>query len=127
MKRENISGGSVIEEKVSYSRVVVAGDFIFVSGTTGFDYGTMEIDDHIEIQTEQCFQNISEALAKANPTLKDVVKVLYIVPEVSKFEKCWPVIDKYLGDVRPAAIMISAALLDSRMKIEIEVTDIKAV
>jgi enamine deaminase RidA (YjgF/YER057c/UK114 family) len=54
--------------------------------------------------------------------LADIVRVRYILPETADFEPCWPVLRRYLGDVRPAATMIRAGLLDSRMKIEIEVT-----
>lgn len=120
--RKTISSGSTFEAEIGYSRAVVDGDWVFVSGTTGFDYRTMTISDSIEEQTEQCFKNILEALGQAGAGLRDVVRVRYIVPVASEFEKTWPVLRRYFGDVRPAATMISAGLADSRMKIEIEVT-----
>lgn len=120
--RKLISSGSTFEAEIGYSRAVVEGDWIFVSGTTGFDYQSMTIADSIEAQTEQSFRNILEALAKAGAGLRDVVRVRYIVPVASDFEKTWPVLRRYFGDVRPAATMISAGLADPRMKIEIEVT-----
>jgi enamine deaminase RidA (YjgF/YER057c/UK114 family) len=119
------SSGSSFEKQIGYSRAVAAGDWIFVSGTTGFDYATMSIADDLIDQTEQCFRNIEAALRQANSSLKDVVRVTYVLPNGSEFEKCWPVLRKYFGDVRPSAMMISAGLADPRMKIEIEVTALK--
>jgi enamine deaminase RidA (YjgF/YER057c/UK114 family) len=122
MSRKLISSGSPFEERIGYSRAVVDGDWIFVSGTTGFDYSTMRISDSILEQAEQCFKNIDAALSQAGSSLEDVVRVTYIVPNAVDFEQCWPVLRKYFGEVRPAATMISAGLADPRMKIEIEVT-----
>ena len=125
MKRKLISSGSSFEKDYGYSRAVVKGDWIFVSGTTGFDYETMTISDDIVSQVEQCFKNIDLALKQADSNLNDVVRVLYILPDASEFELCRPVIKQYLGDIRPAATMISAGLADSRMKIEIQVTAVR--
>jgi enamine deaminase RidA (YjgF/YER057c/UK114 family) len=125
MNRKLISSGSKFEAEIGYSRAVVAGDWIFVSGTTGFDYSTMSIADGLLEQTEQCLKNIDSALRQAGSSLKDVVRVTYVLPNGSEFEQCWPVLRKYFGEVRPAAMMISAGLADSRMKIEIEVTALK--
>ena len=125
MTKRLFSSGSSFENQIGYSRAVVAGDWIFVSGTTGFDYATMSIADDLIAQTEQCFKNIEAALRQANSSLKDVVRVTYVLPNGSDFEKCWPVLRKYFGDVRPSAMMISAGLADPRMKIEIEVTALK--
>ncbi|MFS9668936.1 RidA family protein, partial [Klebsiella pneumoniae] len=93
-----------------------------VSGTTGFDYATMTIADDVAAQAEQCLRNIQAALAQAGASLKDVVRVTYVLPAGQQFRDCWPVLRRYFGDVRPAATMISAQLLDPRMRIEIEVT-----
>lgn len=125
MTRRLFSSGSSFENQIGYSRAVAAGDWIFVSGTTGFDYATMSIADDLIDQTEQCFKNIEAALRQADSNLKDVVRVTYVLPNGSEFEKCWPVLRKYFGDVRPSAMMISAGLADPRMKIEIEVTALK--
>ncbi|MBX3643683.1 MAG: RidA family protein [Rubrivivax sp.] len=122
MTRRLISSGSPFEEQIGYSRAVVDGDWIFVSGTTGFDYATMSITDDIAAQTGQCLRNIDAALREAGATLADVVRVLYIVPQAAEFERCWPVLRQHFGQVRPAATMISAQLLDPRMRIEIQVT-----
>ena len=98
------------------------GDWIFVSGTTGFDYVTMTLPDGLLEQAEQCFRNIEAALAQAGATLADVVRVHYILPNAAEFAECWPVLRRYFGEIRPAATMYSAALADPRMRIEIEVT-----
>jgi enamine deaminase RidA (YjgF/YER057c/UK114 family) len=125
MKRQWISSGSVFEEQIGYSRAVVAGDWVFVSGTTGFDYATMTISDDVATQAEQCLQNIAKALAQAACTLDDVVRVNYVLPNGADFEACWPLLRKYFGKAKPAAMVITAGLLDPRMKIEIEVTALK--
>lgn len=125
MKRKRISSGSSFEQEIGYSRAIVDGNWVFVSGTTGFDYKTMTIDPAIEKQTEQCLENIKAALKEANAQLSDTVRVLYILPDTSEFEKTWPVLRKYFGEIKPAATMFSAGLADSRMKIEIEVTALK--
>lgn len=125
MKRKLISSGSAFEDQIGYSRAVVVGDMIFVSGTTGYDYDTMTISDDIVEQTEQCIRNIDTALHEADSSLVDVVRVTYILPVAKEFEKCWPVLKKYFGGIKPAATMISAGLADDKMKIEIEVTAVK--
>lgn len=122
MNRQLISSGSSFERETGYSRAVVEGDWVFVSGTTGFDYSTMTISDDIVEQVEQCFKNIDAALKEAGCTIKDIVRVRYILPVREDFEPCFPVLRKYLGEVRPAATMIVAGLVDPRMRIEIEVT-----
>jgi enamine deaminase RidA (YjgF/YER057c/UK114 family) len=120
--RKLFSSGSTFEKEIGYSRAVVDGDWVFVSGTTGFDYSTMTIPESIVEQTEQCMRNIAQALEQAGASLADVVRVTYVVPKAEEFELTWPVLRKYFGEVRPAAMMISAGLADPRMKIEIEVT-----
>ncbi|MFY9317029.1 MAG: RidA family protein [Burkholderiales bacterium] len=123
--RKRITSGSTFEAQIGYSRAVAQGDWVFVSGTTGFDYSKMTIADDVVAQAEQCFRNIESALQQAGASLADVVRVHYILPDAAEFEKCWPVTRKYLGEVRPAATMFSAALADPRIKIEIEVTALK--
>jgi len=120
--RHLISSGSKFESEIGYSRAVVDGDWVFVSGTTGFDYATMTIAADIVSQAEQCMQNIGAALSEADARFEDVVRVRYILPRAEDFEACWPVLRKYLGQVRPAATMMRAGLIDPRVKIEIEVT-----
>ena len=122
MARRLISSGSKFEKEIGYSRAVVVGEWIFVSGTTGFNYQTMTISEDIAAQAEQCLANIDSALREAGSSLRDVVRVNYVLPDGKAFEKCWPVLKKYFGESRPAAMMIEAGLLDPRMKIEIEVT-----
>lgn len=122
MARQWISSGSRFEQEIGYSRAVVDGDWVFVSGTTGFDYATMRIAEDAAAQCEQCLQNIAAALGQAGATMGDVVRVTYVLPDRRDFEPCWPVLRRWFGEARPAAMMIQAGLLDPRMKIEIEVT-----
>jgi enamine deaminase RidA (YjgF/YER057c/UK114 family) len=120
--RRLISSGSTFEAEIGYSRAVVDGEWVFVSGTTGFDYTSMTIADDLAAQTEQCLRNIGAALEQAGASFADIVRVTYVLPKADDFPQCWPVLRQYFGEVRPAAMMISAGLADPRMKIEIEVT-----
>ncbi len=120
--RTRISSGSSFEKVAGYSRLVVDGDWIFVSGTSGFDYSSMTVSDDAAEQTHQCFRNIASALAQANATLDDVVRVTYLLSEASLFETLAPIFGQYLGTARPAATAMVVAMVDARMKIEIEVT-----
>lgn len=122
MTRRLISSGSTFEAEIGYSRAVVEGEWVFVSGTTGFDYRTMTIADGLLEQTEQALMNIASALKEAGASFADIVRVNYILPDAAEFPQCWPILRKYFGEIRPAAMMISAGLADPRMKIEIEVT-----
>lgn len=122
MSRKLISSGSEFESKIAYSRAVVDGDTVFVSGTTGYDYASMRISNDVVEQADQCFVNINNVLQAANSDIKDIVRVTYILPKREDFEACWPILQKWLGEVRPAATMYEARLLNDEMKIEIQVT-----
>jgi enamine deaminase RidA (YjgF/YER057c/UK114 family) len=123
--RHLISSGSPFEAQIGYSRAVVQGDWVFVSGTTGFDYRTMQISPDVAEQARQCLAHIAAALHEAGASTADVVRVHYILPEPADFEACWPVLREVFGEVRPAATMMGAKLLDPRMRIEIEVTALR--
>jgi enamine deaminase RidA (YjgF/YER057c/UK114 family) len=122
MARRLISSGSTFEKSIGYSRAVVDGDWVFVSGTTGFDYSNMTIQDDAVAQCEQALKNIAAALKQADSGFSDVVRVHYLMTSAADFERCWPAMGKAFGEVRPAATMMVVGLADSRMKIEIEVT-----
>ncbi len=126
MTKQLISSGSTFEKEVAYSRAVVVDKMVFVSGCTGYNYTTMNISDNIVEQCEQTFQNIIYALTEAGSSLKDVVRVHYILPDSKDFETCWPILRKYFSDIRPAATMFCAKLSNDIMKIEIEVTAVKS-
>lgn len=125
MTRRLISSGSTFEAEIGYSRAVVQGDWVFVSGTTGFDYSTMTIADDVCEQAAQALRNIAAALREAGASLADVVRVTYVLPDAGDFPLCWPALRQAFGAIRPAAMMISAGLADPRMRIEIEVTALK--
>jgi enamine deaminase RidA (YjgF/YER057c/UK114 family) len=121
--RRLILTGSTFEAQIGYSRAVVDGDWVHVSGTTGFDYLTMTIDeDDVVAQAEQCIANIAAALQEADCSFADVVRVRYLLPDRDDFEPCWPVLRRAFGVARPAATMQVCGLSDPRMRIEIEVT-----
>jgi enamine deaminase RidA (YjgF/YER057c/UK114 family) len=120
--RRLVSSGSSFEREIGYSRAVVDGDWVFVSGTTGFDYATMTISDDLLEQTEQCLRNIEAALREAGATFADVVRVRYLLPDPTSFPDTWPLLRKAFAEARPAATMMGVRLADPRMKIEIEVT-----
>ncbi len=120
--RKLISSHSEFEANIGYSRAVVDGDTVFVSGTTGFDYQTQTIAINVVDQARQCFKNIETALTEANSNFDNVVRIRYIFTNREDFEPCWPVFKHYLDKSRPAATMFIAELFDARMKLEIEVT-----
>ncbi len=122
MRRRLISSGSAFERDIGYSRAVVEGGWVFVSGTTGFDYATMTIAEGVVEQAEQCLRNIAGALAEAGCSFEDVVRVRYILPDAADVPACWPALRRAFGQARPAASMIAAGLADPRMRVEIEVT-----
>ncbi len=125
MNRRRISSGSDFEKEIGYSRAVVAGNMVFVSGTTGYNYKDMTISEDVAQQAERCLKNIESALLDADSSLKDIVKVTYILPDANDFDACKPVLRKYFGNILPAATMMSAGLADKKMKIEIEVTAVR--
>lgn len=122
MTRRLVSSGSTFEQQIGYSRAVVDSGFVFVSGTTGYDYETMSISDDITEQAEQCFRNIEQALIDAGSAIDGIARVTYILSDRDDFEACWPVLKHWLGDVRPAATMFEARLVNDAIKIEIQVT-----
>jgi enamine deaminase RidA (YjgF/YER057c/UK114 family) len=121
MTRRHISSGSTFEAEIGYSRAVVEGDRVYVSGTTGFDYARMTISDDVVAQCEQACRNIAAALSEAGADFADVVRVRYILTDAADFPPCWPVLRRCFGAARPAATMLVAGLQDPRMRIEIEV------
>jgi enamine deaminase RidA (YjgF/YER057c/UK114 family) len=122
MARLRISSGSRFEEEIGYSRAVVDGDWIFVSGTTGYDYATMTIAPGVVEQCDQVFRNIESALRQANGRIDDIVRANFILADRADWPPCWPVVKKWLGRTRPASTMIVAGLQAPEMRIEIEVT-----
>lgn len=123
MTRQRISSGSAFEEQIGYSRgVVVDGQWVFLSGTTGYDYAAMTIRPGVVDQAEQTFRNIEAALAKAGCTMDDVVEAWFIVPDPADWEPCWPVVKKWLGRAKPTSTLFHARLQTEAMRIEIKVT-----
>lgn len=122
MTVRRISTGSPFEAQIGYSRAVVADGWIFVAGTTGYDYASMTMPDSIEDQCRNTLATIDKALQEAGSGLDHVVRVNYIVPDKADWPKCWPITSQAFAKAMPAATMICAALQNPEMKIEIEVT-----
>ena len=123
--RRLISSGSRFEAETGYSRAVVDGEWVFVAGTTGFDYAAMTIADDAAEQARQALRNIAAALAEAGATLADVVRVKYYLPDAADWPRVVPVLGEAFGAIRPAATALICGLVDPRMKIEIEVTALR--
>lgn len=122
MSRTRITQGSTFEELIGYSRAIVDGRWVFVAGTTGYDYSSMTISDDVVEQARQTLANIDDALRRAGSCAADVVRVRYLLPDAADFEPCWPLLRAYFADSRPAATMMVVGLATPEMKIEIEVT-----
>ncbi|MEL6286257.1 MAG: RidA family protein [Pseudomonadota bacterium] len=121
-KRVQLTTGSDLEADFAYSRAVVAGDWCFVSGVTGYDYATMTMPDTAADQAEQCFVTVGAVLADAGFAIADIVRVQYTITETDFLKTLKPVLQRHLGAVRPAATMVVAGLIRPEMQIEIEVT-----
>jgi enamine deaminase RidA (YjgF/YER057c/UK114 family) len=122
MSVRHISSGSPFEEKIGYSRAVVSDGWVFVAGTTGYDYDTMLMPQDVGEQCANILKTIEKALVEAGSDLNHVVRARYILPSGDDFEACWPHLRAAFGTAKPAATMIIAALMNPEMKIEIEVT-----
>jgi enamine deaminase RidA (YjgF/YER057c/UK114 family) len=122
MSRQHIASGSRFEDEIGYSRAVVQDGWIFISGTTGYDYASMTIAPDVVAQCEQAFRNIAAALETAGASLDDVVRATFILPHRADWPPCWPVVKRWLGTARPASTMLVAGLQTEAMRIEIEVT-----
>ena len=120
--RRLISSGSPFEAEAGYSRAVVDGEWVFVAGTTGFDYAQMTIAEDPAEQARQAFRNIERALAEAGASLADAVRVRYYLPDLADWPAVVPVLREVFATIRPAATALICGLVDPRMRIEIEVT-----
>lgn len=118
----HISTGSPFEQQIGYSRAVVANGWVFVAGTTGYDYTTMQMPADVVTQCRNTIDTIAAALAEAGSSLDHVVRVRYILPDPADWPACWPVVSEAFKNARPAATMLSAQLQNQDMRIEIEVT-----
>ena len=120
--RRTIRSGSTFEDAIGYARAVDVDGWVFVSGTTGYDYSTMTIADDVVGQCAQALRNIADALAEADCAFADVVRVRYLLADAADFEPCWPLLREAFGSAPPAATMEVVGLAGPEMRIEIEVT-----
>ena len=121
-ERRLISTGSPFEKTAGYSRAVVVGEWCFVSGTTGYDYALMTMPEGVEDQTRNALATIERTLTEAGLAMSDVVRVRYIVSDWEFVDRVFAVLGEVFGDIRPAATMVIAGLIEPEMKIEIEAT-----
>jgi enamine deaminase RidA (YjgF/YER057c/UK114 family) len=119
---QRIFSGFPNEEKVGYARAAVVDDWVFVSGTTGFDAETKAFPLDVESQCENCFRNIERALGEAGATLADLVRVLIFVAREADFDAVAPIIRKHCYPARPTNTLVFARLASPEMLIEIEAT-----
>ncbi len=122
MSRTLISSGSPFEKEAGYSRAVVDGDWVFVSGTTGYDYTAMIMPEGVEAQTRNTFITIQNVLEEAGATMADIVRVRYYVTKRNDAAALMKVAGDVLGDIRPAATLIICDLLEEEMLVEVDVT-----
>jgi enamine deaminase RidA (YjgF/YER057c/UK114 family) len=123
MPRRLISSGSPFEKDFGYSRAVVEGDFIFISGTTGYDYTTMIMPEDVADQARNIAKTMTGVLADAGASLTDVVRLRTFVTNPAYCEKVLRVQGEIYGAIRPAAaIYVISGLLRPEMKVEIEAT-----
>lgn len=125
MTRQLISSGSPFEATMGYSRAVVQGDWCFVSGTTGYDYGTMTMPEDVAAQARNCFATIRGVLEGAGFAMADIVRVQYTITDAALVDALLPALAEAFADIRPAATMVVAGLIRPEMKIEVEVTAFK--
>ncbi|MFN3854860.1 MAG: RidA family protein [Phreatobacter sp.] len=123
MDRRLISTGSPFERTAGYSRAVVQGGFVFVAGTTGYDYATMTLPESVEDQARNCLRTIAATLAEAGTSMAEVVRATYYITDAADADRVFPIVGEVFGDIRPAAtLLVVAGLYRPEMKIEIEVT-----
>lgn len=118
----HISTGSPFEAAIGYSRAVVADGWVFVAGTTGYDYATMILPESVTDQCRNALASIGRALHQAGSSLDHVVRVTYVLPDRADWPACWPLTAAAFARARPAAMMLVAGLQEPAMRIEIEVT-----
>ena len=121
-KRRLISTGSPFEADFGYSRAVVQDDWCFVSGVTGYDYETMQLPEGAAEQAANIFRTLEVVLAEAGFVMADIARVQYTVTDRAVIPEIQPVLRQYLGDIRPAATMVIAGLIEPEMRVEVEVT-----
>ncbi|MEO0398245.1 MAG: RidA family protein [Pseudomonadota bacterium] len=126
MPRTRVSTGSAMEKQAGYSRAIVAGDWCFVSGTTGYDYATMDMPGDVAGQARNAFATIEKTLNEAGFALADIVRVVYYVTDEKDSGVVMSIAGEFMGDIRPAATMVVAGLVKPEMKVEIEATALRA-
>jgi enamine deaminase RidA (YjgF/YER057c/UK114 family) len=118
----HISSGSPFEAKIGYSRAIVDGNMVYVSGTTGYDYATMNMPEDAGAQARNALHTINRALEEVGASIKDTLRVRYYITDMAWYDALVAVAGEVFGDIRPAATMVVCGLTTPEMKLEIEVT-----
>jgi enamine deaminase RidA (YjgF/YER057c/UK114 family) len=120
-ERRLISSGSPFEKTYGYSRAVISGDEVHISGTTGYDYATMTMPEDVARQTQNIFGTLQKVMRESGGDLADIVRLRTFVTDAAYCEPVLQVQGQVFGEVRPAAtILVVTALLKPEMKVEIE-------
>lgn len=120
--RERISSGSPFEELAGYSRAVVDGDWVHVSGTVGMDPETKTLPPGALEQAENIFRIIEDTLARAGASLEDVVRNRVFITDAAHLDDVVKVLGKKFGSIRPANTTLICQIPVPGAKVEIEVT-----
>ncbi|MGE7469353.1 Rid family hydrolase [Bosea sp. NPDC003192] len=119
-RRRNISSGSAFEAQYSYSRAVVVGPHVMLSGTTGYDYATSTLAEGAAEQTRQLFRNAATAFAEAGAGLADVVRVRMFIARAADYEAVMAVFAEAFREVKPACTTVEAGLFDPDILVEMD-------
>lgn len=126
MPRKFILSGSPWEKIAGYSRAVVDGRWVFVSGTMGFDLKKGVLMRGVRAQTETALDIIFKALSSAGSKPKDIVRVRVYVPRRSDVRTVSEIIKRRLGPSRATNTTVCSPLAVPGGLVEIEVTALKA-
>ena len=125
MARRAITTGSRFEILAGYSRAIVDGEWIFVSGTAGYDFSDNTISDDPAEQTRQCLKTIADALEKADARMSDIVRVRVYVSDREHVMPVSRVLGETFSDPRPTNTTIVCGFAMPEMKVELEVTALR--
>jgi enamine deaminase RidA (YjgF/YER057c/UK114 family) len=125
MERHAIYSGSKFEELAGYSRALISGDWIFVSGTAGYDPATGAFASGAAEQARRALQTIEDSLAKADATMADIVRVRVYLSDRSDVMAVSTILGQTFSDPRPTNTTIICDFPVEDIKVEIEVTALR--
>jgi enamine deaminase RidA (YjgF/YER057c/UK114 family) len=121
VERRRIAGYAPMEPLVGYSRAVVAGHHVYVSGTAPIPPDGSDPPESVYEQTRLCLSIVLDALAVAGARAEDVVRTRLYVVDAEEFDEVGRAHGEVFGDIRPAtAGIVVKGLLDPRWRVEVE-------